>query len=384
MELSDLFFRLTNRFRITYSLKILSKSNHSSKHNSFQSRTRVSHFSSHFTNHYTIPNFIKNHRSILFNHLLLLPSPSTQIYFRHSSNDPTIEIPLALPFSSKKKKEKRKITPSTLYILIPPLDANFQSQTISNFLLKSIRKPINCFLEAKKGKGGEKTTSNHPKPLQTELPDLLACTFVINKYRDDGMRAWASACEPKHSILPEESKRSTVRNHRLDGGRGRERLAMSRVTHRHVRVEKLANWLSGNGQQVASSRSHNRVTTTTITTTTTLSLSIRIDSISFPCLGCLLDGLCVCVCARVPRFRLRPHQDTTRTGRVYGPAHCIWSQKCHTDAPHALPPRSRTPPAIEISGGRVEKERGWRRSLSLFRVCASDDNLPRLFETRTR
>lgn len=38
MELSDLFFRLTNRFRITYSLKILSKSNHSSKHNSFQSR----------------------------------------------------------------------------------------------------------------------------------------------------------------------------------------------------------------------------------------------------------------------------------------------------------------------------------------------------------
>lgn len=70
---------------------------------------------------------------------------------------------------------------------------------------------------------------------------------------------------------------------------------MSRVTHRHVRVEKLANWLSGNGQQVASSRSHNRVTTTTITTTT-LSLCIRIDSISFPCLGCLLDGLCVCVC----------------------------------------------------------------------------------------
>lgn len=42
MELFDLFFRLTNRFRITYSLKILSKSNHSSKHNSFQSRTRVS------------------------------------------------------------------------------------------------------------------------------------------------------------------------------------------------------------------------------------------------------------------------------------------------------------------------------------------------------
>lgn len=105
---------------------------------------------------------------------------------------------------------------------------------------------------------------------------------------------------------------------------------------------------------------------------------------SFREASALSSMVCVCVCARVPRFRLRPHQDTTRTGRVYGPAHCIWSQKCHTDAPHALPPRSRTPPAIEISGGRVEKERGWRRSLSLFRVCASDDNLPRLFETRTR
>lgn len=342
MELSDLFFRLTNRFRITYSLKILSKSNHSSKHNSFQSRTRVSHFSSHFTNHYTIPNFIKNHRSILFNHLLLLPSPSTQIYFRHSSNDPTIEIPLALPFSSKKKKEKRKITPSTLYILIPPLDANFQSQTISNFLLKSIRKPINCFLEAKKGKGGEKTTSNHPKPLQTELPDLLACTFVINKYR--GMRAWASACEPKHSILPEESKRSTVRNHRLDGGRGRERLAMSRVTHRHVRVEKLANWLSGNGQQVASSRSHNRVTTTTITTTTTLSLSIRIDSISFPCLGCLLDGLCVCVCARasLPAASSPGHDENGQS---------IWASPLHlvTEMPHWR--TTRTPATIAHTTG---------------------------------
>ena len=192
MELSDLFFRLTNRFRITYSLKILSKSNHSSKHNSFQSRTRVSHFSSHFTNHYTIPNFIKNHRSILFNHLLLLPSPSTQIYFRHNSNDPTIEIPLALPFSSKKKKEKRKITPSTLYILIPPLDANFQSQTISNFLLKSIRKPINCFLEAKKGRGGEKTTSNHPKPLQTSTNRATGSTCMYVRHQQVSGRRYAS------------------------------------------------------------------------------------------------------------------------------------------------------------------------------------------------
>lgn len=143
------------------------------------------------------------------------------------------------------------------------------------------------------------------------------------------MRAWASACEPKHSILPVESKRSTVRNHRLDGGRGRERLAMSRVTHRHVRVEKLANWLSGNGQQVASSRSHNRVTTTTITTTTTLSLSIRIDSISFPCLGCLLDGLCVCVCARasLPAASSPGHDENGQS---------IWASPLHlvTEMPH--------------------------------------------------
>lgn len=72
----------------------------------------------------------------------------------------------------------------------------------------------------------------------------------------------------------------------------------------------------------------------------------------------------------MPRFRLRPHQDTTRTGRVYGPAHCIWSQKCHTDAPHALPPRSRTPPAIEISGDGCGKERGWRRGLGSCSVSA--------------
>lgn len=83
----------------------------------------------------------------------------------------------------------------------------------------------------------------------------------------------------------------------------------------------------------------------------------------------------------MPRFRLRPHQDTTRTGRVYGPAHCIWSQKCHTDAPHALPPRSRTPPAIEISGGWLWKGKGLEKGFGfLFRVCASDNKLPRLFE----
>lgn len=296
MELSDLFFRLTNRFRITYSLKILSKSNHSSKHNSFQSRTRVSHFSSHFTNHYTIPNFIKNHRSILFNHLLLLPSPSTQIYFRHSSNDPTIEIPLALPFSSKKKKEKRKITPSTLYILIPPLDANFQSQTISNFLLKSIRKPINCFLEAKKGKGGEKTTSNHPKPLQTELPDLLACTFVINKYR--GMRAWASACEPKHSIPRGieaiHCKESSVGRRKRKGAAGNESRHAQARSRGKVGKLVVGQRTTGSKQQVAQSR-HNNNNNNNNNNSFSFYLN-RFDLFSLPRL-LTRWFVCMCVCA---------------------------------------------------------------------------------------
>lgn len=182
---------------------------------------------------------LSNHRSILFNYLLL---PLQQIHFWHSSNDPTVEIPLALPFSSKKK---RKTTRSVLYILTSPLNANFQSQTISNFLLKSIRKPINCFLEVKKAGEGGKTTSNHPKPSQTELRSTgSTCTSSINKYRERGHR----------SVNPNirGSRRSTAGNRwwrSRDGrGRGRERLAMSRVTHRHVRVEKLANWLSGNNR----------------------------------------------------------------------------------------------------------------------------------------
>lgn len=113
---------------------------------------------------------LSNHRSILFNYLLL---PLQQIHFWHSSNDPTAEIPLALPFSSKKK---RKTTRSILYILTSPLNANFQSQTISNFLLKSIRKPINCFLEVKKAGGGEKLLPTIPNPLKpsSDLLDLLA------------------------------------------------------------------------------------------------------------------------------------------------------------------------------------------------------------------
>lgn len=113
---------------------------------------------------------LSNHRSILFNYLLL---PLQQIHFWHSSNDPTVEIPLALPFSSKKK---RKTTRSVLYILTSPLNANFQSQTISNFLLKSIRKPINCFLEVKKAGGGEKLLPTIPNPLKpsSDLLDLLA------------------------------------------------------------------------------------------------------------------------------------------------------------------------------------------------------------------
>lgn len=191
MELSDLFFRLTNRFRITYSLKILSKSNHSSKHNSFQSRTRVSHFSSHFTNHYTIPNFIKNHRSILFNHLLLLPSPSTQIYFRHSSNDPTIEIPLALPFSSKRKKKKEKSLHPPYISLSHPwtLISNLKQFPISFWNRSENQSTASS--KRKKGREGKK--------LLPTIPNLYKPSYRIYLHvRSSSTSIGTTVCERGH------------------------------------------------------------------------------------------------------------------------------------------------------------------------------------------
>ena len=196
------------------------------------------------------------------------------------------------------------------------------------------------------------------------------------------MRAWASACEPKHSIPRGieaiHCKESSVGRRKRKGAAGNESRHAQARSRGKVGKLVVGQRTTGSKQQVAQSRHNNNNNNNNSFSF----YSNRFDLFSLPR---LLTRWFVCVCVRVPRFRLRPHQDTTRTGRVYGPAHCIWSQKCHTDAPHALPPRSRTPPAIEISGGRMEKKRGWRRGLglSLFRVCASDDNLPRLFETRT-
>lgn len=171
-------------FRIAPSLKILSKNNYSSPQNTTISNCEPCFYiSSHFTNHYVIPNFIKPS----INPFQLSPPPPstnsflTQFERSHGRN------PSRVTFLIKKK---RKTTRSVLYILTSPLNANFQSQTISNFLLKSIRKPINCFLEVKKAGEGGKTTSNHPKPSQTELRSTgSTCTSSINKYRERGHRS---------------------------------------------------------------------------------------------------------------------------------------------------------------------------------------------------
>lgn len=172
-------------FRIAPSLKILSKNNYSSPQNTTISNCEPCFYiSSHFTNHYAIPNFIKPS----INPFQLSPPPPstnsflTQFERSHGRNPSRVTYLI--------KKKKRKTTRSVLYILTSPLNANFQSQTISNFLLKSIRKPINCFLEVKKGGGGGKTTSNHPKPSQTELRSTgSTCTSSINKYRERGHRS---------------------------------------------------------------------------------------------------------------------------------------------------------------------------------------------------
>lgn len=171
-------------FRIAPSLKILSKNNYSSPQNTTISNCEpYFYISSHFTNHYAIPNFIKPS----INPFQLSPPPPstnsflTQFERSHGRN------PSRVTFLIEKKKKNYSIHPIYPYL---PLNANFQSQTISNFLLKSIRKPINCFLEVKKAGEGGKTTSNHPKPSQTELRSTgSTCTSSINKYRERGHRS---------------------------------------------------------------------------------------------------------------------------------------------------------------------------------------------------
>lgn len=157
-------------FRIAPSLKILSKNNYSSPQNTTISNCEpYFYISSHFTNHYAIPNFIKPS----INPFQLSPPPPstnsflTQFERSHGRN------PSRVTFLIEKKKKNHSIHPIYPYL---PLNANFQSQTISNFLLKSIRKPINCFLEVKKAGGEEKLLPTIPNPLKpsSDLLDLLA------------------------------------------------------------------------------------------------------------------------------------------------------------------------------------------------------------------
>lgn len=113
---------------------------------------------------------LSNHRSILFNYLLL---PLQQIHFWHSSNDPTAEIPLALPFSSKKK---RKTTRSILYILTSPwtLISNLKQFPISSWNRSENQSTASS--KWKKRERGEKLLPTIPNPLKpsSDLLDLLA------------------------------------------------------------------------------------------------------------------------------------------------------------------------------------------------------------------
>lgn len=113
---------------------------------------------------------LSNHRSILFNYLLL---PLQQIHFWHSSNDPTVEIPFALAFSSKKK---RKTTRSVLYILTSPwtLISNLKQFPISSWNRSENQSTASS--KWKKRERGEKLLPTIPNPLKpsSDLLDLLA------------------------------------------------------------------------------------------------------------------------------------------------------------------------------------------------------------------
>lgn len=109
---------------------------------------------------------LSNHRSILFNYLLL---PLQQIHFWHGSNDPTVEI----PFSSKKK---RKTTRSVLYILTSPwtLISNLKQFPISSWNRSENQSTASS--KWKKRDRGEKLLPTIPNPLKpsSDLLDLLA------------------------------------------------------------------------------------------------------------------------------------------------------------------------------------------------------------------
>lgn len=352
-------------FRIAPSLKVLSKNNYSSPQNTTISNCEPCFYiSSHFTNHYAIPNFIKPS----INPFQLSPPPPstnsflTQFERSHGRN------PSRVTFLIEKK---RKTTRSILYILTSPwtLISNLKQFPISSWNRSENQSTASS--KWKKRERGEKLLPTIPNPLKpsSDLLDLLARPPSTST-GSVGIGPWTQTFvdrgDPLQGIGGEDPEMDEE-----EEGSGWQWVASRTGTF------AWKSWQIGcratTGSTIASQQQQRR--------RRRLFLFLnRLDR--FFSLAYWLPRWFVCVC--VPRFRLRPHQDTTRTGRVYGPAHCIWSQKCHTDAPHALPPRSRTPPAIEISGGWLWKGMGLEKGFGfLFRVCASDNKLARLFEIRS-
>lgn len=145
-------------FRIAPSLKIITPC---PKIQQFPIASRVS-TSRHILRIIMPSRILSNHRSILFNYLLL---PLQQIHFWHSSNDPTAEI----PFSSKKKE--KPLDPS--YISLPPpwtLISNLKQFPISSWNRSENQSTASS--KWKKREGGK----NYFQPLKpsSDLLDLLA------------------------------------------------------------------------------------------------------------------------------------------------------------------------------------------------------------------
>lgn len=331
-------------FRIAPSLKILSKNNYSSPQNC----EPYFYISSHFTNHYAIPNFIKPSINPF---QLSPPPPSTNSFLTrfersHGRN----------PFLIEKKKKNHSIHPIYPYL---PLNANFQSQTISNFLLKSIRKPINCFLEVKKAGGGEKLLPTIPNPLKpsSDLLDLLARPPSTST-GSVGIGPWTQTFvdrgDPLQGIGGEDPEMDEE-----EEGSGWQWVASRTGTF------AWKSWQIGcratTGSTIASQQQQRR--------RRRLFLFLnRLDRFfSLPRLTGCLDGLCVfaclasgCVLTRTRRERAEYMGQPTASGhRNATLTHHTHSR--HDRAHHRL---------SRYLGDGCGKERGWRRGLGFCSVSA--------------
>lgn len=227
-------------FRIAPSLKILSKNNYSSPQN-----TTISNCEPYFyILRIIMPSrILSNHRSILFNYLLL---PLQQIHFWHSSNDPTAEIPLALPFSSKKKE--KPLDPS--YISLPPpwtLISNLKQFPISSWNRSENQSTASS--KWKKGEGGEKLLPTIPNPLKpsSDLLDLLA--------RPPSTSTGSVGIGPWTQTFAIHCKESVVKIQRWT--RKRKGAAGNESRHAQARSRGKVGKLVVGQQQVAQSRHNN-------------------------------------------------------------------------------------------------------------------------------